>query len=111
MIDESSIGYAIDQYRQLAANEADDYDLSEVQLNGLGRYYLNCHDYDRAIALFRLNAEIFPNSPIAHNSLGEAHMLMGDNNEAASQFRRSLELKPDDADAARMLEQIPDSSN
>ncbi|MBA4159416.1 MAG: hypothetical protein H0X65_18370, partial [Gemmatimonadetes bacterium] len=49
-----------------------------------------------AIAIFRLNAEVFPESPGLHNSLGDAYSNAHLLNEALESYRTAVTL----ADAA-----------
>lgn len=65
----------------------------EGELNGLG-YALLGADPARAVALFELNAEAFPDSAGVWDSLGEALAAAGRREEAAGSYARSLAKNP-----------------
>jgi len=59
-----------------------------------------------AIALLRLNTELFPVSTRAREALGEALLASGDREGAAAAYRQALELDPASANARAALEQL-----
>ena len=82
------------------------YDFSENSLNGFGYDLLNQHDTTGAIAVFKLNAEQFPESANVWDSLGEAFMKAGDMSLAEQYYQKSLELNAENQNAKEMLEKI-----
>lgn len=65
-------------------------------LNNLGYTYVNQENYDVAIAIFKLNAELFPEVANCWDSLAEGYMLSGDNQNAIRYYRRAYQLIFDD---------------
>jgi thiol-disulfide isomerase/thioredoxin len=61
---------------------------------------------EEAFNIFMLNTLLFPDKPGPFSSLGEYYFLTGDKTEAGKCYRKVLELKPDDAKAKQMLEQL-----
>jgi CubicO group peptidase (beta-lactamase class C family) len=78
----------------------------EQQLNGLGYDLIKQHDLNAAIAILRLNVEMYPKSANAYDSLGEAYMDHEDRTLAIENYERSLALDSTNANAARRLAKL-----
>ncbi|MCD4750972.1 MAG: hypothetical protein K8R59_16485 [Thermoanaerobaculales bacterium] len=78
----------------------------EAILNSAGYDHLGRQDYPGAIALFRLNVDLFPGSANVYDSLGEAFMLDGQRELAIRNYRRSLDLNPANANAEEKLQEL-----
>jgi tetratricopeptide (TPR) repeat protein len=76
----------------------------ESMLNRTGYALLRERKCSEAIAVFRLNVELYPESSNTYDSLGEAYMENGDTVPAVKNYRKSLELDPGNDNAVRMLE-------
>jgi len=81
------------------------YDFSENVLNTLGYSYLE-KNLPAALALFKLNAEQFPNSFNVYDSYGEALAKNNQNDLAIENYKRSLELNPGNAGGIKALEKL-----
>jgi tetratricopeptide (TPR) repeat protein len=57
-----------------------------------------------ATDLFKLNAQVFPDSWNAYDSLGEAYMKAGQKQLAIDNYKKSLELNPANGDAKQKLQ-------
>ena len=57
-------------------------------------------------ALFRINAELHPESWNAYDSLAEGYMEAGEKDEAIKYYRRSLELNPKNTNAVEILKKL-----
>lgn len=82
------------------------YYYDEPSLNGLGYWLLEIGKIPQATEVFRLTAELFPESWNAHDSLAEGLLRAGDREGAIASYTRSLELNPENANGTHMLEQI-----
>lgn len=81
--------------------------IDESVLNWLGAHFLYWWGReDEAVAVFELNAALYPGSWNAHDSLGEAYAERGRREEAARSYMRSLELNPDNGNAKEALERL-----
>ncbi|HET9333158.1 MAG TPA: tetratricopeptide repeat protein, partial [Gemmatimonadota bacterium] len=78
----------------------------EADINALGYRLLRDHRAEEAIAVFRINAEVFPSSPNVWDSLGEALLAAGRRDEGIAAYRRALELEPQFASALQALERL-----
>ncbi len=72
-IEKNVVDAAIEQYHQLKESEPDAYYFAEIQLNNLGYSYLHSGDTETAIAVFKLNVEMYPDAFNPYDSLGEAY--------------------------------------
>lgn len=97
---------AVARYRQLARDEPEMWQLDRWLLNALGYQLLARERFDDAIAIFTLNAEVYPDHFDPWDSLGEAYMRAGKDDAAIANYNHSLKLNPDNANAVRMLARI-----
>jgi CubicO group peptidase (beta-lactamase class C family) len=70
-----------------------DMDL-ELFMDCLGCEFLGQTDYSRALAVFKLNAEAYPQSWNAYKSLAEGYEQSGDTRNAMKCYERCLEINP-----------------
>ena len=61
---------------------------------------------ENAIAVFRLNTELYPGIANTYDSLGEAYLAAGDSVQAVKNYQKSLELNPANLNAQRVLDEI-----
>ena len=87
---------AVAGYRRLHDANPSDPSVAEARLNGIGYAFLTHGEKKGAIALFRLNTELYPDSANTYDSLAEAHMMAGDRKQAIALYRKALELLPRD---------------
>lgn len=80
--------------------------LDEGAVNMMGYEYLGRNKYAPALAVFKLNAKLFPKSANVFDSLAEAYMKSGDNANAVINYRRSLEMDPKNLNAAEALKKL-----
>jgi pimeloyl-ACP methyl ester carboxylesterase len=93
-----------------AANEAHknlaDYQHSENDLNEWGYALLNKKAYEQAIAVFKLNTTLHPESANVYDSLGDAYRKNGNVAAAIESYRRVLELNPKSVSAQNALKDL-----
>ncbi|MGH7455370.1 MAG: tetratricopeptide repeat protein, partial [bacterium] len=80
--------------------------VDEGRINNLGYELLGQKKYAAAIAVFKLNVELYPQASNTYDSLGEAYMLNGDKELAIKNYKKSLELNPKNANAVAMLKKL-----
>jgi tetratricopeptide (TPR) repeat protein len=78
---------------------------SEHAVNELGYTLLGAKKRDAAVAVFRLNTELYPKSGNTFDSLGETLLALGEKDAARKAYARALEVQPEypNAKAAREL--------
>jgi len=79
---------------------------TERQINALGYEYLSNDQLNDAIALFKLNVDVFPESFNVYDSLGEGYMVNGQYDLAIKNYNISLELNPNNSNAVEKLKEI-----
>ncbi len=83
---------AVAAYKKLQAANPADPAISEMRLNQRGYAFLEKKDYPKAIAVFRLNTELYPASANAYDSLAEALEGSGDKAGAVAMYRKCIEI-------------------
>jgi tetratricopeptide (TPR) repeat protein len=102
-----SLKASIDKIKK--AGSAIYYD--EISIDRIGFEWMNNGYISEAIEVYKLNAEVFPQSFSVFNSLGEAYMKNGEKIFAKKNFEKSLELNPQNENARRVLEQLTKDTN
>jgi CubicO group peptidase (beta-lactamase class C family) len=106
-IEEQGVAAGIATYRELKASYLPEA-FHEYTLNTLGYRLMRSGRIDRAIEIFKLNVEEYPDASNPYDSLGEAYMEAGEFELAIENYEKSLELDPENTNAVRMLERIRD---
>jgi len=96
---------ALNLARQLKRRYPVDF-FPESALNSVGYEELRGKHFANAVALFKLNAEFFPQSSNVYDSLGEGYANLGDRAQAISNYKRSLQLDPHNTNAQEMLKKL-----
>lgn len=97
---------AVEAYRKIKQEKPANNAVQEARLNDLGYALLQENKLADAIAIFKLNVELYPQSSNTYDSLGEAYMKNGDKELAISNYAKSLELDPKNKNAANMIEKL-----
>ncbi len=95
--------------RILAAAAADPrnrFRSPEADANAAGYRLLRERATDRAVALFRLNTEVYAESANAWDSLGEALASAGHRDDAVTAYRRALAISPRFVPSLQGLERL-----
>ncbi|MBV6506961.1 MAG: hypothetical protein ILNGONEN_02549 [Syntrophorhabdaceae bacterium] len=85
---------AIAHYHRLKATQPELYNFAESELNTLGYQLLNHGKAPAALAIFRLNTEMYPQSANAYDSLADAAQAAGDAALAIQCYEKVLALLP-----------------
>lgn len=67
----------------------------ESQFNRAGYNLLGDKQFDAALFVFQLNAELFPDSPNAWDSLAEGHWKAGKQEKAVELYKKVITMDPD----------------
>ncbi|MDU8886241.1 serine hydrolase [Yeosuana sp. MJ-SS3] len=86
--------------------DADDYDLNEGEMNTMGYQLLQSGKVEEAAEVFRLNVEVFPESPNVYDSYAEALMYQGKNDLAIENYKKSVELNPGNQNGIDYLKKL-----
>jgi len=75
-------------------------------LNRLGYSYLGEEEIEKAISVFKINMEAFPNSSNVYDSYGEALLKRGDKGKAIENYLKSVELNPGNKNGIKVLNEL-----
>lgn len=105
-ISEKDVAAAMQQYHHVKATQVNEYEFGEHELNRLGYRLIREQKLAEAIAIFKLNAEVYPQSANVYDSLGEAYLTSGDKASAIENYKKALALNPQHANAAEKLKKL-----
>jgi hypothetical protein len=97
---------AIKAYKGLKAKDPKDQAVDENRLNSLGYRFMGEKRLAEAIAVFKLNVELYPQSWNVYDSLAEGHMMNGEKELAIEYYEKSLALNPNNVNGAQMLKKL-----
>lgn len=97
---------ALEGYRRIKKEKPDANVIAEARLNTLGYTLMRQNKLPEAIAIFKVNVELYPNSWNVYDSLGEAYMANGDKELAITNYKKSLELNPKNSGGVQMLKKL-----
>lgn len=100
------VSEAIEAYRKIKRETPSNNVVAAGRLNNLGYTLLRQKKVAEAIALFKLNVELYPQSSNVYDSLAEAYMANGDKELAIANYKKSLELDPQNKNAVDMLKKL-----
>ena len=101
-----NLAEAVEGYKRIKAEKPTNSAVQEARLNDLGYSFLGEKRTDDAIAVFRVNVELYPGSANTYDSLAEAYMAKGEKQLAIANYQKSLELDPKNTNAAKMLKKL-----
>lgn len=105
-IEESNFSEALNAYQKSVQENPGDPEFSERQINRIGYQLLENGDVEKAIDMFKVNVELYPNSFNVYDSLGEAYLEAGERNLAIENYKKSLELNPENEGGRRALKTL-----
>jgi tetratricopeptide (TPR) repeat protein len=101
IIKKSSLQEAIKKFQEIKVDSQDKYSFNETEFNSLGYWLISRGKIKEAIAVFKMNIEMFPKSANVHDSLGEAYLYSGDKIRAIISYKKSLEMNPENNNAQK----------
>ena len=103
-LDTASGDQLVKACQAIRSQHASAYDIDqESSLNLVGYVLLSKKRYPEAIAIFRYNVALFPESSNAHDSLAEAYLLGGDKANARRYYEQTVRLDPLNKNATEKL--------
>jgi tetratricopeptide (TPR) repeat protein len=82
------------------------YDVSEGSIINLGYKLMEKDEDDKALKLFKVSTELYPDAWNTHDSYGECLLKMGDKENAIKAYKKSLEIKPNNEYAIKALSEL-----
>jgi CubicO group peptidase (beta-lactamase class C family) len=100
------VNEAIEAYKKLKREQPDNVAIAEERINLLGYGLLQQKKIAEAIAIFKVNVDLYPQSWNVYDSLGEAYMVNGEKAMAITNYKKSLELNPQNQNGVAMLKKL-----
>ncbi|WP_438422465.1 tetratricopeptide repeat protein [Aquimarina macrocephali] len=95
--------------REKTQKEESKYNLTEVAINNYGYELMKKDKNKEALALFRLNVELYPNAFNTYDSLGECLLKLDKTEEGLSAYKKSLALNPENKNAEKVMKRLKKS--
>lgn len=83
---------ALQGYLQFRQQDSTQVYIEEAEVNRMGYNFLTDKDYDNAIAVFKMNVALYPESDNVYDSLADAYLRSGDSLQAFNNYKKALEL-------------------
>ena len=97
---------AIEAYLAIQKRDSLDNTINENNFNSLGYNKLRDENYQEAIAIFKINVALYPNSANVYDSLAEAFMKSGDTLQAITNYKKSLTLDSGNSRAKKHIKKL-----
>ncbi|MBW1792487.1 MAG: serine hydrolase [Deltaproteobacteria bacterium] len=91
-----NLSKALEAYRKIQTEKPKHFLIAEDRLNNRGYGLLRQKEYDKAISMFKVNTELYPDSANTYESLAEAYIAKGDKKNAVKYYKIVLEKIPAD---------------
>ncbi|MFC0605091.1 tetratricopeptide repeat protein [Winogradskyella pulchriflava] len=85
---------ALSGYLEIKKQDSTSSYIREKDFNSIGYQHLRKNEYEKAIAVFKLNVELHPTSDNVYDSLAEAYLRSGDSLQAYNNYKIALEINP-----------------
>ncbi|WP_271405033.1 tetratricopeptide repeat protein [Tenacibaculum soleae] len=93
-------------YKKIKKNDSLSPVIREHTLNGLGYQYLRDNQHEKALAIFKINTELYPNSSNTYDSTGDAYLKTKDTLKAIEFYKKALAINPENNSAKRTLKRL-----
>ena len=80
------------------------YDLSEIEFRKAGYEFIGSRLYPKAVAIFEMGIELYPESAMLFAEMGEAYLMQGDKEKSRESWQRAAALDPDNPQGKYLLE-------
>ncbi len=105
VLDSLGVDAAVAHYKAIKKDKEDVYDFSEIVLNTLGYSYTKTN-LPAALAIFKLNVELYPDSYSVYENYGNALLENGSESLAVDNYKKSLAINPANTTALSALEKL-----
>ena len=105
-IEKAGVKAGLKLARKLRGDPQNKLYFEETEFNAIGYRLMGEGRLDDAIAVFKLNVEMYPESANTYDSLAEAYMKKGEKKLAVENFEQSLKLNPQNKNAEEKLKEL-----
>jgi hypothetical protein len=106
-INDSGLEAAIQKFNEIKT-DTNRYSFREKEFNALGYAFLGQKLYKEALAVFKMNTELFPNSGNVYDSYAEGFLLSGEKEKARENYKLAVEKDANNRGSKFMLENLDD---
>ncbi|WGH76016.1 hypothetical protein P8625_02275 [Tenacibaculum tangerinum] len=107
---EGNFEAALKGYKAIKEKDSLSPVIRERNLNRLGYHYLKKEELKKAITIFKINIELYPNSSNTYDSAGDAYVYMKDTIKAIEYYKKALAINAENSSAKRNLEKLTSKS-
>ena len=100
------VNYVVTLCKNESRKKEPEYNISEDALNTLGYDLMRGEKNKDALAIFKLNTELYPTSANVWDSYSECLLAVNKKEDSINAYMKSLELNPKNENARQMLQQI-----
>jgi tetratricopeptide (TPR) repeat protein len=91
-------------YLKIKEHDSTSILIEEREFNSLGYELVRKREFDNAIAVFKMNAALYPDSDNVYDSLADAYLRSGDSLQAFTNYNKALELNSGNKRAKRFVD-------
>ena len=102
---------ALEGFLQIKQQDSVNAIVDEYKFNRLGYDFLRNKDYDNAIAVFKMNVTLYPDSDNVYDSLADAYLRSGDSLQAFTNYSKAYELNSGNERAKIYIENYKKKQN
>jgi tetratricopeptide (TPR) repeat protein len=88
------------------AKDSTNYFLTEIEMSYAGYQLLESNKVKEAVALLKLDTELFSDFYNSYDSYGDALLLLGDKTQAIENFKKSIKLNPGSKNGLKKLKEL-----
>lgn len=93
-------------YKKIKEKDSLNVIIRENTFNRLGYQYIRDNQYKKALAIFKINIELYPNSSNTYDSTGDAYLKTKDTLKAIEFYKKALAINPENNSAKRTLTRL-----
>ena len=95
LLEEKDFDGLLVKYQEIKNRNHKDYNIKSRTINRLGYKFINEHDYESAIELFKINTILYPKLSNSFDSLGDGFLASRDTLKAIENYKKALAINPE----------------
>lgn len=105
-VEENNFEEALKGYLAIQKRDSLNPVIRERKLNSYGYSYLKNNEFEKAITVFKINTQLYPNSSNTFDSLGDAYFKQKDTAQAIVYYKKALSINPENRSSKRNLKKL-----
>ncbi|AUC17030.1 hypothetical protein BTO06_06520 [Tenacibaculum sp. SZ-18] len=105
---ENNYNLALKGYKEIQQRDSLNRLIRERNLNRTGYRFIRNNEIEKAINIFKINTELYPNSSNTFDSLGDAYLKNNDTLNAIDSYKKALSINPENRSSKRNLKELTD---